>query len=243
MRGKNATSNGVTMTATDESTRVAIADRVYDALSVQFMSGERAPGERLKLHLLSRELGVSPTPIREALARLENTGFVERQSQRGYVVAPLLGAQEISQLMDARLLLEPSMVRAAAELSTGDFLARLAETISTMRDAGLRAGGEALRECWLADETFHGLIAEQSGNPFIAKAYRSLGGQLQRFRIIGKSGISHARSACVEHEAIYASIDKGDLDGTAEAMRRHLTNAKGRALADIERARRRAHTS
>ena len=95
------------MSADEESTRVAIADRVYDALSAQFMSGVRLPGERLKLHLLSRELDVSPTPIREALARLEHTGFIERHSQRGYVVARLLEADEISQLMDARLLLEP----------------------------------------------------------------------------------------------------------------------------------------
>lgn len=229
-------SDGISDGAATESTRVAIADQVYDLLSVQFISGARTPGERLKLHLLARELNVSPTPIREALARLETTGFVERHSQRGYVVSRLLGREEIAQLMDARLLLEPFMVRAATERSTDEFLSRLASTISIMRNSGVLADGETLRECWLADETFHGLISEQSGNPFVAKAYRSLGGQLQRFRIIGKSGVSHARSACVEHEAIYAAMCAGDLNGTAEAMRSHLMNAKTRALEDIARA-------
>jgi DNA-binding GntR family transcriptional regulator len=226
------------MSADEESTRVAIADRVYDALSAQFMSGVRLPGERLKLHLLSRELDVSPTPIREALARLEHTGFIERHSQRGYVVARLLEADEISQLMDARLLLEPAMARAATQRSSAGFLSQLAETISVMQDAGHKADGETLRECWVADEMFHGLIADQGGNPFIAKAYRSLGGQLQRFRIIGKSGVSHARSACAEHEAVYSAIEVGDADEAARAIGRHLTNAKHRALADIERAER-----
>lgn len=220
------------------STRIPIADRVYDALSVQFMTGERPPGQRLKIHMLSRELDVSPTPIREALARLEHTGFIERHSQRGYVVARLLGAEEIAQLMDARLLLEPAMARAAAERSSAAFLAHLAETISIMQDAQAGPYGESLRECWLADEMFHGLIADQSGNQFIAKAYRSLGGQLQRFRIIGKSGVSHARSACGEHELIFAAIEAGDLDGTVAAMSRHILNAKGRALADVELAER-----
>ncbi len=226
------------MTADEESTRIAIADRVYDTLSAQFMSGQRAPGERLKLHLLSRELDVSPTPIREALARLEHTGFIERHSQRGYAVARLLHSDEIAQLMDARLLLEPAMARAATTRSSEEFLSHLAETIAVMDNAGHGADGETLRKCWMADEQFHGLIADQSGNPFIAKAYRSLGGQLQRFRIIGKSGVSHARSARVEHEAVYAAIAAGDSEGAAEAIGRHLTNAKGRALADLERAER-----
>lgn len=223
------------MTAEDISLRVPIADRVYDALSVQFMSGTRLPGERLKIDQLSRDFDVSPTPVREALARLEHTGFIERHSQRGYVVARLLGSEEISQLMDARLLLEPAMVRAAAERSSPEFMARLAETISVMQDAGARADGETLRECWLADEMFHGLIADQSGNPFTARAYRSFGGQLQRFRIIGRSGVSHARSACVEHEAIYAAIESGDFDLAGSEMSRHLMNAKSRALADLSR--------
>lgn len=226
------------MAADEESTRLAIADRVYDVLSAQLMSGARAPGERLKLNILAAELQVSPTPIREALARLEHTGFIERHSQRGYVVARLLGADEISHLMDARLLLEPAMGRGAALRSSAEFLSRLAETISVMRNAGPGADGETLRRCWLADELFHGLIAEQSGNRFIVKAYRSLGGQLQRFRIIGKSGVSHARSACAEHEVIYAAIESEDPDAVEEAICRHLANAKNRALADVERAER-----
>lgn len=230
------------MVTEDGSTRLPIADRVYDTLSVQFMTGERAPGERLKIHMLSRELDVSPTPIREALARLEHTGFIERHSQRGYVVARLLGAEEIGQLMDARLLLEPTMARAAAERVSADFLSQLADTITVMQDAEAGSYGEALRECWLADEQFHGLIADQCGNPFIAKAYRSLGGQLQRFRIIGKSGVSHARSACGEHEAIFAAMESGDIDGTAAATSRHIANAKARAVADVGRAENMSHT-
>ncbi|GAA3739951.1 FCD domain-containing protein [Leifsonia bigeumensis] len=222
----------------DGSHRLPIADRVYDTLSVQLMTGERPPGERLKIHMLSREFDVSPTPIREALARLEHTGFIERHSQRGYVVARLLGAEEIAQLMDARLLLEPTMARAAAERASAGFLSRLADTITVMQDTKAGPYGETLRECWLADEQFHGLIADQSGNPFIAKAYRSLGGQLQRFRIIGKSGVSHARSACGEHEMIFAAIESGDIDGTATAMSRHIVNAKGRAFDDVVRAAR-----
>jgi Transcriptional regulators len=224
------------MVTEDGSTRLPIADRVYDSLSVQFMTGERAPGERLKIHMLARDLDVSPTPIREALARLEHTGFIERHSQRGYVVARLLGGEEIAQLMDARLLLEPTMARTAAERASADFLSRLADTITVMRNTEAGPYGETLRECWLADELFHGLIADQCGNPFIANAYRSLGGQLQRFRIIGKSGVSHARSACGEHEVIFAAMESGDIDGTAAAMNRHIINAKARALDDVARA-------
>lgn len=222
----------------DESMKQPLADRVYDALAVQFMTGERPPGQRLKIQELSHELQVSQTPIREALARLEHTGFIDRQSQRGYVVARLLGSEEIAQFMDARLLLEPAMVRGAAQRSTEEFMAQLADTISVMKNAGTRADGETLRQCWLADETFHTLIADQSGNRFMAKAFHSLGGQLQRFRIIGRSGISHARSACAEHEAVYAALLEQDGHETAAQMHRHISNAKERALADLSRTER-----
>lgn len=216
--------------------QLPLADKVYDALMVEFMNGVRPPGQRLKIEALAGELGISPTPVREALARLEQTGFVERQARRGYVVARLLDASEMAQLMDARLLMEPTMSQLASQRCDDEFLESLRATIHAMERAGGTAGGESLIECWMADEAFHTLIAERSGNRFMAQAYRSIGGQLQRFRIIGGAGVSHARAACGEHRRVFEALEAGSKDEARDSMATHLVNAKARALADLQRA-------
>lgn len=226
------------------STRVPLADKVHDTLLVQFMNGMRPPGQRLNIEKLSRELDLSPTPIREALARLEHTGFVRREALRGYEVAPLLAPTEIVQLMDARLLLEPTLATEATARCTPDFLRELEETIEVMERVGEEAAdGEALRQCWLADESFHALISRQADNPFIERAYQSLGGQLQRFRLIGEAGMSHAHSAANEHRRIYEALSAGDGPEASARMRLHIESAKRRTLDDEKAAQEAQQTS
>lgn len=220
------------MSSRQRSTRVPLSDRVYELLLVQFMNGMRPPGQRLNIDALSREMNISPTPVREALARLEHTGLVTREALRGYEVAPLLSRTEIIHLMDARLLLEPPLAAKAAGHSGPEFLDELAETLTRMEGAGESADGLTLRQCWQADDDFHFLISKQSGNPFLDRAYRSLGGQLQRFRLLGESGLTHARRAASDHRQIYEAMAAGDADKAAEAMQHHIENARARALQD-----------
>ncbi|MFK4728299.1 GntR family transcriptional regulator [Agromyces mediolanus] len=211
------------------------ADRAYDALLLQMISGEREPGDRLNVGALSREMELSATPIREALARLEPTGFVLRHPLRGYEVAPLLSPTEIGQLMDARLLFEPSFAAEATAKATPEFLAGLLASIETMERAGALADPETLRASWIADESFHSLISAQTGNPFTQRAFAALGSQLQRFRLSGRAGRTHALEAAAEHRGIYDAIRDGNGDRAVGLMRAHLEEARRRTLAD-ERA-------
>ncbi|MGO3249914.1 MAG: GntR family transcriptional regulator, partial [Agrococcus casei] len=95
------------MTAPNESRRLPLADAIYERLRDQLMAGEREPGEVLNIATLSRDLEASQTPIREALARLEHTGLVERQALKGYRVSPLFTERELGKLMDVRIIIEP----------------------------------------------------------------------------------------------------------------------------------------
>lgn len=217
------------------STRIPLADKVHDTLLVQCMNGIRPPGQRLNIGKLSRELNLSPTPIREARARLEHTGVVRRQALRDYEVEPPLTPTEIVQLMDARFLLEPTLASEATVRVTPEFLAELEEAIGVLESASESADGEALRQCWIADEAFHVLISWQAGNPFIECAYQSLGGQLQPFRLIGGAGIPHAHNAAHEHRRVYEAFRAADTAAATAQMRRHIESAKRRAL-DDERA-------
>jgi DNA-binding GntR family transcriptional regulator len=205
---------------------------MYAILLQQFMSGERTPGESLNIGALTRELNVSQTPLREALARLEHTGLVQREALRGYRVAPMMTRGEVEQLMEARLLLEPRLAEAAAANVTDEFLARLHETVVEFRDSADHADVEAegFNTYWRSDDRFHMLIAAQAGNRFLELSYAALGGQIQRFRLFSKFGRTGASRAAPEHEAIYEAIAAGDGARAAETMRRHIVGATERLL-------------
>ncbi|MFV0253270.1 MAG: GntR family transcriptional regulator [Beutenbergiaceae bacterium] len=212
--------------------RHPIADRMYSVLLHQFMSGERGPGESLNIGALSRELDVSQTPLREALARLEHTGLVERVALRGYRVAPIMTRDEIEQLREARLVLEPWLAREASARVTPEFQEQLAQTLEefdrSAQDADTESEGFNLY--WRSDDRFHTLIAEQSGNTFLALSYRALSGQIQRFRLFSKFGRTGARHAAPEHRAIFDAIVAGEPDRAARAMRAHIRGATDRLL-------------
>jgi DNA-binding GntR family transcriptional regulator len=94
--------------------RQPLVDDVYDVLVDMLMNHTLSPGARLNIDALARTLGVSPTPVREALARAEATGLVVKERNRGYAVAPLIGLDELHALMDFRLLVEPHAAGQAA---------------------------------------------------------------------------------------------------------------------------------
>ena len=81
-------------------------DGAYDALLDMLLDGSLRPDVNLSIEGLARELGVSPTPIREALVNLEHTGLITRTALRGYRVAPPFNAEQIGQLLDARAIVE-----------------------------------------------------------------------------------------------------------------------------------------
>ncbi|HEY1531424.1 MAG TPA: GntR family transcriptional regulator [Galbitalea sp.] len=211
-----------------------MADKVYEILLEQFMDGTRGAGEPLNIATLSRELDVSQTPIREALARLEHTGLVRREALKGYSVAPLFTENDLLSLRAARVVLEPAMAVEAGRNVTAAFLNTLLETIEVL-DAvsGSNTDTRTFPRFWSADEKFHTAIAAQSGNQFLAMAYSALGGQVQRFRLFAELGTSDARFAAIEHRRIYDAFVRNDPVDAAEQMRRHVSDAGTRALKDL----------
>ena len=184
-------------TTAGQPARLPLADQMYSVLLGQFMDGIRGAGEPLNIGALSRELNVSQTPLREALARLEHTGLVRREAMKGYSVAPMMTRREISKLMAARLVLEPALAYQTAQSTTPEFLEELHATVDDLNRSVDRADTEAetFQLYWQSDNRFHSLIAEHCDNPFLESAYHSLGGQIQRFRLFSKLGDTGARYA------------------------------------------------
>ncbi|WP_104168580.1 GntR family transcriptional regulator [Arthrobacter sp. SX1312] len=212
--------------------RQPLADQVHSALLGQLLDGRRKPDEVLNLVYLAREFGVSQTPLREALARLEHTGLVLREAHKGYRVAPLFSMEDLRKIMDARLVLEPALAYEAALRVTPEFLERLAETIGHL-DTGMHVPDSPPVTSFLrADEQFHAAIAHQADNAFLEDAWRSFGGQAQRFRLYARTNSTAPATTAAEHRAILDAFTRRDAEGASAAIRAHIENAKVRALQD-----------
>src|SRR2546426_5899812 len=109
-----AVRTGLNASAVRLPNRRVLGDSVYEVIKGLVIDQRVEPGSRMNIDSLARQLTVSQTPIREALARLEADGLVIREPLRGYSVAPLLDASSFDQLYDMRLLLEPEAARHAA---------------------------------------------------------------------------------------------------------------------------------
>lgn len=212
--------------------RRALADIVYEIVIQRFMDGSLEPGQPLNIDALAREVQVSQTPIREALARLEHTGLVRREALRGYRVAELFSETELVNLMEARLVLEPVLAGLAATRMDTATLARLAQTLEDLESVANVPEDVGFGPYWSVDELFHGIVATTAANPFLLRAHEALGGQIQRFRFFGELGHSDAEFAAAEHRVIFEALRDGDSDRAEAAMRSHIEGARDRAIRD-----------
>ena len=115
--------------------RQVLADHVYEELLASLMDGRLEPGAAVSIDGTARELDVSPTPVREALARLEHTGMVRRVALKGYRVAPVFTREDFADLMEARLAIEPVNARLACARLNPHRLAELEQTVTALKSA------------------------------------------------------------------------------------------------------------
>jgi DNA-binding GntR family transcriptional regulator len=210
--------------------RSTLGDGVYDTLTALIMEHTLAPGDRVNIDALARQLEVSATPVREALARLESDGLVRKRALAGYTVSPLLTRDEFMEMFDMRLVLEGAAARWAAERADKATRARIAQeaarTVAPASDAP--DGWESHAEFTKLDAQFHDLIADAAQNPLLRDAVARLHSHLHIHRLFfphGKAGTTNQ-----EHQKIAAAIKAGNPDKAEAAMREHLTRARERHL-------------
>jgi DNA-binding GntR family transcriptional regulator len=206
------------------SARTPLVDDVHGALLDMLMNHDVGAGSRLNIDALARALGVSPTPVREALARLEAEGLVVKEPRRSYMVAPLIGLDDLRALIDFRLLIEPSAAAAAARNATADQATAL-ETFAQSGGAG-HQDATANRLDMVYDATFHDTVAQLGGNPWLRDCLVRVRSHLHMYRLYHHAG--QAAATKPEHVAIAEAIASGDSVAAAEAMRAHLTTAMKR---------------
>ena len=148
--------------------RISVVDSVYDMIYERLMSLAIPPGARIPIDVLARELGVSQTPIREALSRLEREGLVHKAHLIGYSAAPQFNRKQFEDLFDFRLLVEPEGARLAAVNMTPESLEYLESIAADMADGGTPPDRTSRYSRFARiDAHFHDEIMRIAGNEVI----------------------------------------------------------------------------
>lgn len=208
--------------------RLTLADDVYESLKALIMEHSIAPGERVSIDGLARDLDVSPTPVREALARLESDGLVLKRPMSGYTTTALLTWAEFDELFEMRLLLEPAAARRAARQASDADRARVLAESATIDGITV---GDAYRQhaaFTALDARFHDLIAQLAGARLLREAINRLHAHLHVHRLYFPS--ANAEDTAAEHHRIAEAIVAHDGRAAEAAMRAHLIAARDRHL-------------
>jgi DNA-binding GntR family transcriptional regulator len=204
----------------------SIGDRVYDALLSRLISLRIAPGSRIAIDALVREFGVSQTPIRAALIRLESEGLVEKVHNIGFSAAPMPTRRHFENMFDMRMLLEPYMAAHAAERVTADMLQELEQLATAMTELTRSDAKLAYGKFALLDAKFHACIASDSGNALAADALKRLYAHTHMFRLRYHSRVTE--EAILEHAKILSALSGADPIGARNAMVDHISSSRAR---------------
>lgn len=207
--------------------RRVLGDDVFEALTALVMDHVVAPGERMSIDGLAARLGVSPTPVRESLARLEALGLARKEPLRGYRATPLLSRAELDDLFEFRLLLEPwaaGLAARAVHRGDGDAapLARLLDEMTVAPTAGY----DHYRAMTEHDRRFHDAVLALAGNDHSRKAFERTHCHLHIFRLHYVQQVGS--SALAEHAVVAEAVQAGLARDAEAAMRAHLRSSRDR---------------
>lgn len=217
--------------------RQVLRDEVEELILQRLLESRWAPGSRLSIDGLARDLEVSPTPVREAMVSLERSGLVEYVALRGYVVAPPLDAAHMRELLDARKVVESAALgRAFTEWEA--LVADLdeahrhhAEVLERIEAAGPEDYA-LLDEHFRADWAFHRVFFAHADNRYLRTMVENLSTYSHRMRQTWSGGPEtfDGHTAHEEHGLILQKVRQHHHDGALLALSAHLDAVLGRSL-------------
>ena len=201
-----------------------LRDEAYDRLRNAILTGEHQSGDWLREEELSHRLGISRMPVREALRRLENEGFLEHFPNRGSQVTEV-PIEDMTEIYDARMFVESRMAKLAAQRITSGQLERMRVNLERFKQA---QGAELAQ---LASE-FNEILMEACHSKALKILGRTIADLAVRLRHRTHSNPSRKENTLQEHTRIYEMLAKGDPDLAEAATRAHVSAVKARALAE-----------
>ena len=205
---------------------------VFNTLRNAIVHGEFEPGERLMEVTLAKRLGVSRTPVREAMRMLELEGLVVMIPRRGAEVARIT-AKDLSDALEIRMALEDLAAGLACKRIDDAGKDRLRETCAQFREA---IQSKKIPDIVDADVAFHNAIMDSTNNRRLISMSQSLREQVYRYRVEYVKDFSYHDKLVSEHDALMAAILDGDVERAKEVTRKHIYDQEQIVIANVVKA-------
>lgn len=206
-----------------------LRDVVFNTLRQAILTGELKPGERLMEIHLANKLGVSRTPIREAIRKLELEGLVTMIPRRGAEVAQIT-EKSMNDVLEVRRAVDALCVELACERISDEALESLKAACD---DFAEQVKTKDVKKIAQADVALHNIIVEATGNQRLISLVNTLSEQMYRYRFEYIKDFSQHESLIEEHRVIYESIVKKDKKTAADAAKLHIDNQEKAIIAQI----------
>lgn len=197
---------------------VPLSEQVYRLLREAIITGVLMPGAALQEPAITAQLGISRTPVREALLRLKDDGLVQIRRQAGTCVAPI-DPDRVEEGIIVRESLEPRVAQLAATRIDARTLETLTHQTERMARAAARQDSRLFIE---ADDLFHQTLIDASGHQHIARIIQQINAQLDRIRYLSVAEPIRAQTAIDEHHQLIAALEAGDGATCHTLLQRHL---------------------
>jgi DNA-binding GntR family transcriptional regulator len=207
----------------------SLSEKVYRRLGADIAEGRLAPGRLLLETALAKELGVSRTPVRDALRLLVNEGLVEDKPE-GLVVAQLT-VKEVQDLLQTEASLDSLACKLAAQRGTAEQMAALEEIMEAMEAAASRVDHDEWME---ADRHLHQQIAEMADNNSLARFIGQVNSLLARTRHLSARQSGRLGQANLENRRVVEAIKARDGESAVQAMEAHVRNVERVVLGILE---------
>lgn len=207
----------------------SLADYAYERLESEIIGGDLLPGELLTEGKLSERLGISRTPVREAIRRLEQEQLVTEHG-KGILVRGITEA-DVAEIFEIRRTLEVYATEQCCEKITPEGVERLRQSLDMLRYFSENGGNAAKLQSY--DNAFHEEIYAGSGNRTLGEFLSLLHRKLRRYRAASVADNGRAAEMYAEHASIFAAITEGNRKEAGALALRHINNAAAHILPEI----------
>ncbi len=208
-----------------------LRDVIFNTLRDAIVSGDLKPGERLMEVTLAEKMGVSRTPVREAVRRLEVEGLVTMTPRKGTHVAEL-SVKDIMDVLEVRAALDKLATELAASRIRQDSMRQL-ESVHKQYITHLQK--ENLQGAIKKDVEFHEIIYHASGNNKLMNVAANLREQVYRFRVLYMRDFSNAEDVLQEHEQILKSLSEKDSLKAGQLAQEHIVHQQETIIQRVEK--------
>ena len=218
-----------------------LQQQIHDTLLGKILRGELGPGEKISPPDIAASLGVSVTPVRDAVNLLAAEGLVYVRPRRGTIVAPM-SADDVAELYEIRLMIEPAAAERAAERATDPEIARI-RWLAEQLESSPATGRDTVTDLDLylaelsVDADFHAELVHAAGNRRLTTLYAGLRPHVLVARINFPTLHRSRPERRGEHLRVVEAIDAHDGARARAAMTEHLHHALGDALRRVEESR------